>query len=207
MSSFAQPPRPVRLPGPDHGRVQPVLKHSSKAVSFKSGGKTNPLEPIELKSRLSKRMCQILRNRSHWTHPACFQRATAKSRPISGNSVPSRTRIRGRASSGSTVPQNDPRMSFRFREQGDAGAPTHQDSAAATSDSGRPRSGSALLCGTPRRAPTGSRRQQSRNVALFQRDGRRGLSHARGFAPCPGKQIPMAGWKMGVDNGIRKLQA
>ena len=59
-----------------------------------SSGKTNPFEPIQVKSRRFKEMSEILINRTHSSYFTCFQTVTAKLRPISGSYVPSRTRIR-----------------------------------------------------------------------------------------------------------------
>ena len=119
-------------------------------------------------------MRAILRNRTHWNYLVCLQRLAAKKCPISGNYVPSRTRIcPGNGTGVRPSPKNDPGMSFGFKWLGHEGPPTHQDSQGGSSD---------LRENTiPLRGPVGASgrskmcsEQQSRNVVLFQGGGERG---------------------------------
>ena len=158
-----------------HGKI--LLTRCRERVCGEQEDKTNPFEPIEVNSRRFKEMSEILINRTHSSYFTCFQTVTAKLRPISGNYVPSRTRIRGRARLAPLpIPQNDPGMSFRMKEKVFQAAPTHQDLAGGQSARAARASGrglAALVCRHINRHPVVLDWQQSRNMPLFQGDGAR----------------------------------
>jgi hypothetical protein len=181
MDSSARTPGPVRQPAPDCRCRQSSSRGIRTRQRFGQKEKTNPIEPIEVKCWCFKQMREIFRNRSHWAHLAFFQMVTAKSGPISGNCASPRTRIQRKAGSPAPMPQDEPGMCFRFSCQGDAGAPTHQDSPEACSELSHPQIRQRHPVDRSGRELSGVARQQSRNVALFQEDGAPGLSHAPGF--------------------------
>jgi hypothetical protein len=100
MDPSARPPRPSCRPGAAIRCGRPVLRSALKKEPSPqvdpTRPKTNPIEPIEVKSRPFKEMLHILRNRTHWGYVAPFQAFTAKNGPIFSNYAPSRTRIHSR---------------------------------------------------------------------------------------------------------------
>ena len=166
---------PGSLAGPDHGHMQPVLRSPRAVPGLLLEEKTKPIEPIEVKRLVFKKMHLILTNRTHWNYLSCFQSARAKSGPIFVNLG---WHAPGFCQDGR--PQAGPRLKAilecplesvsklrlvlprtRILAEGFLFGPKAAH-----------RPGSCWRSGTGE--AKGPRRQQSRNVSLFQEDGTRG---------------------------------
>jgi len=145
--------------------------------------KTKPIEPIEVKGLVFKKMHLILTNRTHWNYLSCFQSARAKSGPIFVNlgwhapgfcqkgRPPARPCLK-------TIQECPLESVFKLRLV----LPRTRILAEGFLFRPKRRPIGPGHAGDPAQARP---RRQSRNVSLFQEDGTRGLRHAPGFRASP----------------------
>ena len=168
MSSSTQAPRrvPPRAPGNvgcGRSGERPRCLRPKAALN-----QTNPIEPIEIKMRA------ILRNRTHWNYLVCLQRLAAKKCPISGNYVPSRTRIcPGNGTGVRPSPKTILECRLDSNGWGTRALPRTRIRRAALRTLGKIQSRCAVRLAHQAGARCAAR-QQSRNVVLFQGGGERG---------------------------------